>query len=128
MSQACAKVHVIVAADYGESLRSLPSDEPVWVADTSINKPIIKSIWAARTAVPRGGITSFKVAPDGTPEDWLLGILDMVELHHGEHSQKPPFSALRVTGASLSTHLRVELEEWGFHRFEDSTDGFVAYR
>ncbi len=129
MSHTCSRVHLIVDADYGEQLRSLPQDEDSWVADTSTNQPVIKSIWAARPAdAPLVGITSFKVAPDKTPEDWLLDILDAVELHHGEHSQSPPYSVLRVVGAPLSPRLRRELGECGFVRFEDSSDGFLAHK
>src|SRR5260221_256515 len=95
----------------------------------STNQPVIKSIWGARPAgEPLAGITSFKVAPDKTPEDWLLDILDAVELHHGEHSQSPPYSVLRVVGTPLSPRLREELGEYGFVRFEDSADGFVAHK
>src|SRR5215510_11910515 len=119
MSHARSRVHLIVEADYGERLRALPDDEDLWVADTPTNQPVIKSIWAARSAVaPPFGITSFKVAPDKTPEDWLLDILDTIESHHGEHSQSPPYSVLRVVGTSLSPLLRRELEECGFVRFE----------
>ncbi len=129
MSHAYSRVHLIVDADYGERLRGLPQDEDSWVADTSTNQPVIKSIWGARPAgEPLAGITSFKVAPDKTPEDWLLDILDAVELHHGEHSQSPPYSVLRVVGTPLSPRLREELGEYGFVRFEDSADGFVAHK
>jgi hypothetical protein len=129
MSHACSRVHLIVDADYGERLRGLPLEEDSWVADTSTNQPVIKSIWAARAVGERmADITSFRVAPDKRPEDWLLDILDAVESHHGEHSQSPPYSVLRVVGTPLSQRLRRELGECGFVRFEDSADGFVAHK
>jgi hypothetical protein len=132
MPHAPSRVHLIVAADYGERLRSLPVSEGAWVADTTTNHPVIKSIWAARPAGGgRGhlaGVTSFQVVAAETPEDWLLGILDAVDLHHGEHSQTPPYSELRVVGTPLSARLRAELAEFGFIRYEDSSDGFVAYK
>lgn len=129
MSNACSTVHLIVDADYGERLHSLPQNEASWVAETSSNQPVIKSIWAARlTDELHTGITSFRVAPDKTPEAWLLNILDAVELHHGEHSQWPHYSVLRVVGTPLSKRLRCELEECGFVRFENSVDGFIAHK
>jgi hypothetical protein len=132
MPHAPSRVHLIVAADYGELLRSLPVGEGAWVADTTANQPVIKNIWAARSSGGGSnhlaGITSFQVASGSTPEDWLLGILDAVDLHHGEYSQTPPYSELRVVGTPLSPRLRAELAEFGFIRYEDSSDGFVAYK
>ena len=132
MTLAPAIVHVIVAADYGERLRSLPADEAAWVADTFTNQPVIKSIWASYPAERyRGyptGITSFQVASDKTPEDWLLGVLDSIEDHHSEYSQTPPYSILRVIGTMLSSRVRTELEGYGFVKFEDLSDGFVAHK
>jgi len=58
----------------------------------------------------------------------VLGILDQVELHHGEHSQSPPYSELQIVGTCLSPRLRAELREYGFVRFENFEDGFVAYK
>ncbi len=129
MSNACSRVHLIVDPNYGERLRNFAQDEESWVADTVTNQPVIKSIWAAHPAdEPLAGITSFRVATDRTPEDWLLDILDAVELHHGQHSQLPAYSVLRVVGAPLSPRLRREFGECGFVRFEDSADGFVAHK
>ena len=125
-------VHVIVDPDYGEGLRGLPADGPAWVADTSTNHPVIKSIWTSNPAEPdRGfltGITSFQVAADKTPEDWLLGVLDSVEEHHSEYSQTPPYSILRVIGTVLTPGIRAQLENYDFVKFEDLPDGFVAHK
>jgi hypothetical protein len=132
MTLAPSIVHVIVAPDYGERLCGVPADEAAWVADTSTNHPFIKSIWASCPVEPyRGyltGITSFKVAADKTPEDWLLGVLDSVESHHSEYSQTPPYSVLRVIGTVLTPRIRSHLESYDFVKFEDLPDGFVAHK
>ncbi len=131
MSHLFPRVHVIVAGDFGERLRDLPLDEPVWVADTPSNHPVLRSIWAARPAdIPRtlAGITSFQVAESQLPEDWLLGILGTIQLHHGEYSQSPPYSELRVIGTALTPRLRSELSEYDFADYEDLPDGFVAHK
>src|ERR1044072_3667789 len=123
MTRAGSTVHVIVDAEYGERLRDLPADEAAWVADTSTNHPVIKSIWTSHAV-----ITSFKVPADKTPEDWLLGVLDPVETHHGEYSQTPPYSILRVIGTVLTPRIRARLEQYDFVKFEDLADGFVAHK
>ena len=132
MTLASSIVHVIVAADYGERLRGVPADEAAWVADTSTNHTVIKSIWASYPVEPDRnhltGITSFQVDADETPEDWLLGVLGAVEDHHGEYSQTPPYSILRVIGTVLTPRIRAQLESYDFVKFEDLPDGFVAHK
>jgi hypothetical protein len=129
MSHAPSKVHLIVDADYGERLLGLPTGEPTWVAGALTNQPIVKRIWATRTTDSCShltGITWFEVASGKSPEDWLLDILDAIEVHHGEYSRSPPYSMLRVVGTSLSPRAKAELGRRGFTRFEDSPDGFLA--
>ena len=132
MALAPSIVHVIVAPDYGERLRGLQPDEAAWVADTSTNHPVIKSIWTSTPVEPDRvhltGITSFQVAADKTPEDWLLGVLGSVEDHHSEYSQTPPYSILRVIGTILTPSIREQLESYDFVKFEDLPDGFVAHK
>ncbi len=124
MQPASSKVHLIVAPEYGERLTGLPLGEPAWVADTTSNKSVIQRMWSQKWE----GITSFQVAPSATPEDWLISVLDEVELHHGELSQSPAYSALQVVGTTLSRRLRTELESYGFNQFEDAPDGFLAHK
>ena len=122
MRNGSSKVHVIVAPDYGERLAGLPPNEPVWVADTTVNKPVIERLRAQK----RLGVTSFRVDLEASTEDWLISILDEVELHHGEFSQSKPYAELSVTGTDLSAELRRELESHGFKQFKDVPDGFLA--
>jgi len=132
MTPAPAIVHVIVDPDYGERLRDLPGDEAAWVADTSTNHPVIQSIRATQSVEPYSGyltgITSFKVDAGETPEDWLLGVLDPVEVHHNAYSQTPPYTILRVIGTVLTPRIRERLESDDFVKFEDLPEGFVAHK
>ncbi len=60
----------------------------------------------------REGITSFRVDPTATPEDWLVDVLDQIDLHHGEYSQSPPYSALQIVGTAFSRFLDVFKPGW----------------
>ena len=131
MSGTSSKVHLIVAPDYGERLAALSFGEPTWVADTSINGPVISRVRSSSSnssGKKSANITSFTVAPNQTSEEWLLNILSTLEEHHGQNSQTPPYSVLRVVGTSLSPRVKTELEIFGFARFENSSDGFIAYK
>ena len=121
-------VNVIVDPDYGERLRDVPDDEAAWVADTFTNHPVIQSIWSTHSVGDLVGITSFQVPADKTPEDWLLGVLDSVEVHRSEYSQTPPYAILRVIGTVLTPRIRVQLESYHFVKFEDLPEGFVAHK
>jgi hypothetical protein len=122
-------VHVVVAPEYGERLRELPGHDESWVADTAGNDPVIQAIWAERAPhVPPGGITSFVVAPDETPEDWLFDVLGTIDMHHGQDSVPPLYSVLRVVGIGLSARVQEEFKSYGFTKFEESADGFIAHK
>ena len=132
MMAAPSIVHVIVDPDYGERLRDLPAGEAAWVADTPTNNPVIESIRATHSVQSYPGyltgITSFTVSTDKTPEDWLLGVLDPVEVHHCGYSQTPPYSTLRVIGTPLTPRIREQFESYDFDKFEDLPEGFVAHK
>lgn len=132
MTAAPSIVHVIVDPEYGERLRELPEGEAAWVADTLTNNLVIKSIRATRSVEPNpgylAGITSFEVPADKASEDWLLGVLAPVEDHHGEYSQTPPYSSLRVIGTVLTPRIRERLESYDFVKFDDFPEGFIAHK
>ncbi len=122
MHQGTSKVHVIVAPDYGERLADLPPGEAVWIADTPLNKPVIRRMREQN----RPELTCFRVDTEATPGDWLLSILGEVELHHGEYSQSQPYSEICVVGTALSSEMLDQLQGHGFRNFEMTLDGFVA--
>jgi hypothetical protein len=68
------------------------------------------------------------VSADKTPEDWLRGVLNPVEDHHGAYSQTPSYSILRVIGTVLTPRIRAQLESYAFVKFEDLRDRFVAHK
>ena len=133
MTQAPTRVHVIVDPDYGERLRDLPQGEAAWVADTPTNRAVIQSILAASPPVGpypgyNTGFTRFTVPIDMTPEDWVLGVLDPVDVHHCGYSQTPPYSTLRVIGTVLTPRIRRRLKSYEFVKFEKLPIGFIAHK
>jgi len=123
------RVHVVVDVHYGDRLRSLPKGEPSWVVASPVNQPVIREIWKEyNTTDDIEGITSFNADPKATPEDWLVSELDMIDLHHGELSNDPPYSVLRVVGVSLSERIKKALSEFGLTATGITSDGFEARR
>jgi hypothetical protein len=120
-------VHVIVDPAFGQRLREIPVGEPIWIADTEVNRPAYKMVETERN--PESylvGLTCFKVDAKNSPEDWLISEIATIDLHHGEMSHAPPWSIINVIGAKWSNRIRDELAKFGFDKHEDTADGFKA--
>lgn len=125
MSEDRHRVHVAVYPEYGYRLGDLPAGEPVWVDDCKSNRPVIQALWQERTPVDLlDGITSFRLDPKGTPEDWPTQQLTSVDIRHGEYSHNPPYLTLNVFGVKRSVAIQEELDRFGFGGLEDTADGF----
>jgi hypothetical protein len=67
------KVRVVVDRQFGERLAALEPDVPVWMVDTSANKPVAQRLWKERdTNDHLTGITTFNDAAASSPEEILI--------------------------------------------------------
>ncbi len=120
-------VHVIVDPVFGERLREIPLGEPVWIADTEVNRPAYEAVGRERN--PESylvGLSSFKVELTARPEDWLISELADIDLHHGEYSHDPPWSRINVIGAKWTERIQKELGRFGFTAHLVTREGFEA--
>lgn len=112
------KVSLVVDRDYGSRLESLVTDA-VWIIDTPPNRE------AAKVCSQRDSVTTFKSTGESAALV-CLGILNTLDLHHGEYSGG--YAVLEVIGTSLTEELSSAIEELGFSRFESTAEGFHASR
>ena len=105
---------------YGERLPGLASQVAVWIIDAPPNVAAAKEIWK-QNPEPIHMVTTFK--PDS-----FEGLMDNIELHHGHHSQNPPFQDLEVIGVVLSPDLQQILTKCGFMQAVATADGFTVSR
>jgi hypothetical protein len=123
------RVFVIVDPEFGERLMSLPKDEPAWIMKSETNTPALIRLLRERPSSNHlTGITTFDRNLELTPEEELMDLLWTIDLHHGEHSAKPPYSILQVNGCTPSADIRSALAEFGFGIESPSEDGFIAVR
>ncbi len=118
-------MHVIVDPEFGVRLREIPMGEPVWIADTDINRAACETI--RRERKPQShvvGLTSFKVDKALGPEDWLISELETIELHHGEYSRDPSWSRINVIGTRWTKRIQREFEHLGFTAHVNTHEGF----
>jgi hypothetical protein len=129
MPKARYAVFIVVDRAFGERLTNLPPGVPVWVVDSPANTPVAHRIWKERSARDRQiGITCFSGIAGGSPGALLLNELATIDLHHGRHSAKPPYTKVEIFGVSLTDAIKDALVEYGFDSFQSGLDGFSAAR
>src|SRR5262249_1936725 len=105
-------VGVVLDTAFGVRLTKLAATMPVWIVDTPINRAAAEDVWRYHRGQPHTeGVTTFAVDSNQEPEEWLLGVLETVDLHHGIHSHTPPYSAIEVIGVHLTHQLRAAFED-----------------
>jgi hypothetical protein len=65
------------------------------------------------------GLTLFNA--DSGPENSLLSVLNMVELHHGEYSHTAPLSVIEVLGTEPTGAIQEALATLGFAEIKSIT-------
>ena len=133
-SQICPhEVAIVVDRDLGLKLSKLAQQYHVWIVESPANTPAIHDEWAKEPRDPSvdplgRGATAFEAAPDETPRAMCERIAGEVEKHHGEYGHQPPWSEIRVLGASLDPYLAEVFRNMGAVRFDTTQDGFVCRR
>jgi hypothetical protein len=121
-------VRIVVDAEFGERLAELPEDAPIWIVNSAKNTPVAHRLWSERPKPSRLGITTFGQGTPLSGEDELLGILDIIDLHHGEQSASPPYSKIKIYGCSNSAQVTEAIKGINFNITEDSQLEITAIR
>jgi hypothetical protein len=129
MTDKLNKVALVLDPNFGQRLEPLAIHSHVWIIDTPANRIIAEKYWQDNPEHKLGmGITTFQVNDNETMEEACLRILDAIDLHHGEYSSDPPYSALEVIGLPISEQIKSALEGIGFEAFEHTAEGFRTTR
>lgn len=118
-------VAIVVDRSFGDRLLGLAPRMPVWIVDTPTNRGPAQSIRAGDRARV---ITTFVDAPSESVEALLIGVLSTIDLHHGALSQDPPYSVLRVFGATPTLQVRAALEDHNLEVVNEAPQQFDAAR
>jgi len=81
-----------------------------------------------RAGDPARSISTFVDGPSDSAEDLLIGLLPTIDLHHGEYSQDPPYSAMQVFGVTATRQIREALEEYNLVVANETPHEFSATR
>ena len=119
-------VSIVLDPAFGEMLLELASKSHVWVIDTPTNRLVTEEYWARPCDRKEWSITTFRINEDNDECEVCLGILDTVDLHHGEYSSVSPYETIAIFGCDSKPGLRSALQALGFTRFEETVGGFRA--
>jgi hypothetical protein len=123
------RVAIVVAPDLGERVVRLASQSPVWVADTPANRAAVDQLRArAAGGEPGGRVTTFRVDPAGTPDDWAAAVIGAVAAHHAARSQAQAVDTLELHGVVVTDGLRAALAAHGFTDVTGDGDVTIARR
>jgi hypothetical protein len=122
-------IGIVVDPSFGDQLPEILGRMPIWIAATDANRRAVERARAVRSGVAftePGGLTTFRVDPAGTPEDWCADVLDDVAGHHDRYSHVPGYSAVEVIGVAATTRLLALLTSYGLTLVTPRPDGFIA--
>lgn len=124
------RVAIVVDSAFGARLFDLSKRLHVWVCSSPGNGEAIKEIWSknGKEYSLKSGVTSFKVKEGASPQEMFLGVIDNVDLHHGQYSHVPAWSVLEVYGVKPLAMIKAKLEEYGQGSFEETEWGFTFTR
>src|SRR5688500_13243256 len=121
MSASASEYLVVIVLDpqHGDRIVDLGSRNDIWITPSETNREAADRLWKLLGSRPDKPLVSmWSAARDGDTESEWMGILEDVELHHGEYSHDPPVSALHVIGLALEAHVLAGLEAFGYTRVE----------
>ncbi len=122
-------VALVVDPTFGARLEEIAARMPVWIVDTPTNRPIAERHWQECPGQSHvDGVTTFSVDPTRPREEWCIGELPAIDLHHGEYSANPPYRAIQVYGVEPTERIGTAFAEYGMTNITKTADGFLASR
>jgi hypothetical protein len=120
------RVAIVFTEDVSESLTRLASIGHVWVVRSPMNERAVQAYW--QNPDNPFSVTLFNESDSAAPAQERLGILGVVEEHRFDYSDEYEYATLEVVGLPLDAETEEYLQAFGFNRFEERSNGFVAHR
>lgn len=120
-------VSIVLDPDFGDRVEQVAAIGPVWMTASGANRAAVEEYWATKTPDAHD-VTYWSEPRTGATEEEWLGILDTIEMHHGEPWAGPGIAGLEVYGVALGEGARAALQECGYEITNARSDGFTAKR
>jgi len=122
------KIGLVVDRSFGEKLSQLAKEMHIWVCDSDFNRQVAEKIWKDISHDLEKGVTVFDVRASETEEEMILNQIDNIDMHHGQHAQKPVWECLEVYGIHPTSKVVEGLKKHGEGRIENTENGFKFLR
>ncbi len=123
------RVAIVVDTAFGERVLDLAARLHVWIVDTPANRAVAARVWASgeEYATTRG-VTTFVADVAESPEQHVIDVLPVVEIHHGADAHDPPCAEIEVLGAAPTPAVRAAFAEFDYNAISERPAGFVAVK
>ncbi|MGO8999015.1 MAG: hypothetical protein ACLQVI_37285 [Polyangiaceae bacterium] len=112
------KVTLVSDPTIGDGLEFV--EQPLWVADSPANRPVVERLWSRPGRDPTGVTLITALGP--TPEATCIETLPAIDEHH------PRWTELVVIGVVATARVRDAFAPYGPGAFVDSPGGFAFMR
>ena len=120
-------ITVVLDPECGDNIFKFAERGPVWVTHSVANRAAVEEYWKTKSD-DANAVTIWSTPVGGGSEESWLGILDDLELHHGEAWAGPGIAVVEVVGAELTAEALAALREFDYESPEILPNGFRAVR
>jgi hypothetical protein len=123
-------VAIVLDPDFGERISEVGQRMAVWLTPSAENRDAAVRLRKLLENDPDAPVVSMWSEPrTGASEKEWLGILQTIEMHHGEYAAERPVTELHIFGGSPEPHVVAALHAFGYTRVAMGDDGsFTASR
>jgi len=118
------QVALIVSPTSVEQISKLAHEMPVWMSESLISGDALAEMRATSPFT----VTTFSVSAGERAGDTVNRMVGDLDEHHCEVPQQPRYQTLRVVGARLDDVPLSSLRDLGFVRFDQTSEGFLAFK
>jgi hypothetical protein len=126
MADTNERVIIVVDRNFGSRLLETAKVGYTWIVETPAHRSVVEKVWEdSRERGPASnylGATYFNDYAPYTPEELLLEMIGMIELHH------PFMKRVDVFGAHWTSDLEEAFSEFGFGNVTQHAEGFSLTR
>lgn len=126
-----SSIFLVLDDQLGSRILELSREHYVWVVESATNKPWIDRAWVSQntgTDASCVGLSSFARYAGETDDEVVIRLMEMIDEHHGEYEQDPPWSEIQVIGARSSQPILDSARNYGVEALEETSEGFRVVR
>jgi hypothetical protein len=121
------RVLLILDPSYGDKLRSLSADFPVWIVNSPENDRVVNEL-RANSAYKSVQVTTFPLKEGECRSRACERIIESLDQHYNEYAEDGAYLELEVIGVALDEVSVLPFSAVGFTRFCQTNAGFIAYK